>query len=116
MRTDISRFIRGMDRIHRRHKFALEAYGKAAGVKMNNFAKANHPWHNRTYNTQNTMGSQTDWTSPDHLKVSLTTGTHYSTYLEFKVFKHRGRLATWWPTVQRFKPEVLRGWAEAVSR
>lgn len=116
MRTDISDFVSKLTAAERRHHFALEAYGKAAGNKMNNYAKANHPWHNRSKNCQNGMQGVTEWQGPYRLKVGLFAREEYAWYLERRNFPHAGRLETWWPTIQRFKPEVLRGWAQAVSK
>lgn len=116
MRTDISNFVRTTAAIERRHAFAVEAYGKAAGNKMVAYAKRNHPWANRTHNAQNTITATTGWTGGNRLRVNLHSGVNYGVYLEYKTFKHKGRLSIWWPTVQRHKLEILRGWARAVSK
>lgn len=117
MRTDISRFLRATTQMEKRHALALETYARAAGNKMVAYAKRNYPWNrNRTHTARDGIGSSVHWIGANRLKLSLTSQADYGIHLELVTFKHKGRLSIWWPTVQRFTPEILRGWANAVKR
>lgn len=116
MRVDISGFIRQTTLIEQRNRYALEAYSKAAGNKMVKYAKQNKRWTDRTHRAKDGITTSTAWTSGTKLKLSLHSQAEYGIYLELVRFKHKGRLSIWWPTVQRFKPEILQGWANALSR
>lgn len=116
MRIDISDFLRQMSAIERRHAFALEAYGKAAGSKMVAQAKRDRPWTDRTRSAKDGIHFSAEWSQPTRLQVSLRSQMNYGIYLEYVNFKHKGRLSVWWPTVQRMSPEIIKGWANAVSK
>jgi len=117
VRTDISRFLQRTTELQRRHDFALEAYSRAAGNKMVAYAKRNYPWSRyRTHSARDGIGSSVHWTGQHRIKLSLTSQMSYGIYLEYVNFAHKGRLSIWWPTVERFAPEILRGWASAVSK
>lgn len=117
MRIDISDFIRKTTLIERRHHFALESYSRAAGNKMEAYAKKNYRWNPyRTHRARDGINSSVDWVNPTRLKLSLRSAADYGIYLEFVNFRHKGRLSIWWPTVQRFKPEILQGWANAINK
>jgi hypothetical protein len=115
MRTDISNFIRTMTAIEQRHAYALESYSKAAGNKMVAYARRNRPWKDRTYEAKFGIYQSTQWLS-ERMQISLHSAAEYGIYLEFVDFAHKGRLSIWWPTVQRMAPEIIRGWADAISR
>lgn len=116
MRTDISGFIKATNQIQQRNRFALQTYGRVAGNKMVAHAKRNYPWSpDRTHNARDGINSSTEWNG-DRLRIILRSQMHYGIYLEFVNFKHKGRLSIWWPTVQRFAPEILQGWADAINK
>lgn len=116
MRTDISGFIRQTTLIERRNYFALESYSRAAGNKMVVYAKKNKRWTDRTRRAKDGINSSVEWVNSTRLKLSLRSAADYGIYLEFVNFRHKGRLSIWWPTVQRFKPEILQGWANAINK
>lgn len=115
MRVDISRFIHTMTDIEKRHAYALESYSKAAGNKMVAYAKRNRPWADRSRAAKEGISASAQWMG-ERMKISLHSAMHYGIYLEFKQFTHKGRLSIWWPTVQRMSPEIIQGWANAISR
>lgn len=116
MRTDISGFLRQTDAIARRHAYALEVYGRAAGNKMVAYARQNRPWKDRSRSAKDGIHSDVQWTLPTRLTIRLKSQMSYGIYLEYVTFAHKGRLSIWWPTVQRMQPEILKGWADAVSK
>lgn len=115
LRFDAKQVLKRFSEIEQRQLFAIETYGKAAGNKMVADAKRHHPWTNRTAMAQNTIASHTKWHGAK-LRVNLTSGVHYGVHLEFKRFKHKGRLSIFFPTVKKFEPEVLKAWAERTKR
>jgi len=114
LRVDTSGFVRGMNQELQRRTYIAETYGKAAGNKMVAYAKRNHPWTNRTYMAQNTITSSAQWYG-HVLRIGLHSGVNYGVYLEFKRFKHKGRLSIFFPTVRAMTPEILAGWAERMK-
>lgn len=116
MRTDISHFVRRMAEIERRNAFALEVYSRSAGNKMVAFAKRNRPWQDRTRAAKDGITSSVQWVMPTRLRINLHSQRDYGVYLELVNFAHKGRLSIWWPTVQRFKPQILQGWADSINK
>jgi hypothetical protein len=114
LRFDYSDFNRKLSLIEQRQLFAIETYGKVAGNKMVAYAKRSHPWTNRTYMAQNTITTSQGWNG--HLyQIRLHGNMYYDVYLEFKVFRHKGRLSIWFPTVRKFTPEVIQAWADRMK-
>jgi hypothetical protein len=117
MRTDISRFLRATTQMEKRQAYALESYARVAGNKMVAYAQKNYPWDpNRTHTARDGIGSSVHWIGANRLKLSLTSQADYGIHLELVNFKHKGRLSIWEPTVKRHRTEILRGWANAVSK
>lgn len=114
LRVDPGNFLRGMSQVQQRQLFAIETYGKAVGNKMIAHVKKSHPWHNRTYSAERTATSSAEWHG-NVMRIALSSGVSYGVYLEFKRFKHVGNLAIYFPTVRKFAPEALAGWAERMK-
>lgn len=115
MRTDISGFARALEAREKRTMYAIEAYGQTAGNKLVAYAKRNKPWTDRTHTAKNTMRQTTGW-QDGRYRITLHGGVYYAVYLELKTFKHKGRLAILWPTVNKLGPEIVRAWAERIRR
>lgn len=110
MRTDTSAFRQALGAREKRALFAIQSYGQAAGNKMLAHAKRNKPWTDRTHSAKNTMRTTTGWEGARY-RVSLHGGVRYAVFLELKTFRHKGRLAILWPTVEKLGPEIIRAWA-----
>lgn len=113
---DASDFLKKMSAIKKKHRHAIETYGKAAGNKMVKYAKKNAPWTDRTHQARNSIRSDTEWNDRNKLKINLISGEDYGIYLEYVNFKHKGRLSIWWPTVNKHKEEILKGYAEIIKK
>lgn len=131
--VDTSGAERALTQIEQRTLFAVESYGKAAGTKMVAYARRNRPWRDRSRAARDSIGYQvlrgngqvasgvaggrimTRQIAVQGILVGLTAGPYYSLYLETLTFRHAGRLAIWWPTVQAMQPEILRAWADRVK-
>lgn len=114
LRTNPTAHLRRLTQIQQRQLYAIQAYGKVAGNKMVRYAKANRPWQDRTHMAKNAIATSTSWHS-GRLRVNLHSGMHYGIYLEFKRFKHKGRLSIWFPTVRKLSPEILAAWANRIK-
>jgi len=114
LRFDYSDFQRKLTAIQQRQLFAAEAYGKTVGNKMVAYAKRNHPWTNRTYTAEREITTSTRWQGRI-LQIRLHGNVHYHLYLEFKRFRHKGRLSIFFPTVRKIAPEAIQGWAERMK-
>lgn len=114
LRIDVSSHLKRLSQIQERQLYAIQAYGKAAGDKMVRYAKANRPWTDRTHMARNTINTSTSW-HHGRLRVNLHSGVEYGIYLEKRVYRYKGRLAIWQPTVNKLAPEILRAWAERMK-
>ena len=114
LRFDTSNFNSRLSAIEQRQLFAIETYGKASGNKMVAYAKKGHPWTNRTYFAERTITTSCGWQG-HRFQIRLHGGMSYDIYLEFKRFKHKGRLSIWFPTVRKFTPEILIAWADRMK-
>lgn len=115
LRTDVSRFLAGLQLNQRRLSFALESYGKAAGAKMVKYAKQNKPWENHTRDARDGIFYRAQWETATRLRLGLHSQMDYGIYLEFVNFAHKGRLSIWWPTINRHSSEIYQGWASAIN-
>lgn len=116
MTTDISNAQKRLALIRSRHKEQLKILADVQGKKMAAYAKANYKWRAHTHNASNSIGSNCVWRDSSKLRLSLTSGVNYGIYLEYVNFRHRGRLSIFWPTLNRYKPELLRQWRMALGR
>lgn len=142
---DIHDAVKGLaaasDKIHR----GIELYGNTAALKMEAYAKANAPWHNRTGNARDTLKGISGWgyvnaeiqlrdtersnEYGDIMEISsidnpnrtgygnlFTVGiTGNMEYSKWLELAHGKKYAILWPTVNALTAETLRGWAAMMN-
>lgn len=91
-----------------RRAYALEVLGRTAAARMENEAKATHPWTNRTYMAERSIMGRVERRG-DLVRITLSIGVRYGVYLELAM---RKRWAIVWPTIRKYTPEILRGVAK----
>ncbi|MCM0648634.1 hypothetical protein NBE98_09635 [Clostridium swellfunianum] len=91
---------------------ATQLYAESAAKKMEAFMKKKAPWTDRTALTRQGLNARVFRTSSGK-EIRLSSPTEQFKYLELA--NEKG-YAIAWPTIQRFKGEVIKGWAEMISR
>lgn len=77
--------------------------GQRVATELEQYAKDNHPWQNRTFETERTTEAIADWNG-DYVEIVLTTGTPYTKFLEL----YMGGRFTWLaPAMQAMAPRML---------
>lgn len=64
-----------------RFKAAIGLYADTASKKLENYAKVNKPWTNRTHDARNRLTGSWEWQG-DNVKMALSHGVEYGIYLE----------------------------------
>lgn len=108
-----------LDAFGRDVRAALGAYAVRAAADMEQYAKENRPWTDRTGNARRTLEgvfSSSSSPSPSPSGDSITVGVEghmpYSPILELG---YGGRFAILAPTVRHFAPDLLLGFADLVA-
>lgn len=58
---DVSDALKGLARANDKVHRGIDLYGRTAALKMEAYAKAHRPWHDRTGNAKNTMKGIAGW-------------------------------------------------------
>ena len=88
-----------------------QAYARIAGNQMLNDAKHNAKWTDRTGLSRQTMDMLVT-NIAGIITIQLRGNTPQFKYLEYTMEK---RFAILNPTIEKWAPQVLRGWAETIS-
>lgn len=59
--VDISNAVRGLEIANQKVRRGIALYGQTASLKMEAWAKANRPWHDRTGSARNTIKGISGW-------------------------------------------------------
>lgn len=78
---DVKEFNTNIKRFDDRMQAQLEVVGSTISKNMQTYAKANHPWTNRSYSAQNKLKGDYKVTEND-LDISIRHGVTYGYYLE----------------------------------
>ena len=78
---DTKEFDANIKRFDDRMQAQLQVVGSTISKNMQTYAKANHPWTNRTYSAQNKLKGKYKVTEND-LDISIAHGVDYGYYLE----------------------------------
>lgn len=78
---DVSEFNNNIQRFNNTMQAQLQVVGSTISRNMQTYAKANHPWTNRTYSAQNKLKGEYKLTDND-LDISIAHGVDYGYYLE----------------------------------
>lgn len=88
-----------------RSRAALGLFGDTSAKKLENEAKNNHPWTDRTYQARNRLKGDSEWLG-NILRISLGHGVDYGVYLELC---NEGKYAVIMPTINKMSPKIIRG-------
>ncbi len=101
-----------MNEINTKVDKASQLYAETSGKKMEADMKKNKPWEDKTGLTKQGLNAKIVKT-PSGRDIMLSSPTNQFKYLELA---HEKKYAIAWPTVQKWKGEVLSGWANVIAR
>ena len=84
---------------------ALGLYADTVAKKMENHAKSNKPWVDRTGRAKQSLNSSWKWVG-DVARVELSHGVHYGIYLEFC---NERKYSIIRPTIDYISPSAIKG-------
>lgn len=132
-RFNADELLRSLEAQNSRMKAALSIYANNASKKLENYAKQNKPWTNRTHDARNRLVGSYEWQGDNKLVLALSHGVEYGIYLEkgtsphtitgnpylywegashpVKVVNHPGSRAypIIMPTIQAVGPQIMAG-------
>ncbi|MBV1816857.1 hypothetical protein ACIR03_02725 [Clostridium cochlearium] len=104
-KIDIESVLNGLSEFEMKSKAAIGVYADTAGKKLEEHAKKNAPWTDRTGLARKTIEGGKEWDSEKCI-VYVAGNMEYSPYLELCNDK---RYATLKPAVDKLSPEILNG-------
>lgn len=111
IKMDISDFEKQMTKLEGKVLAGSKAFGKVASKKMEAYAKINAPWTDRTGNARQSIKGFSE-VSKTTIEIGVSGGMEYSPDLEFKYEK---KYAILYPTVQRHKNEIMKGFSNILK-
>lgn len=109
---DIGDVLKNMAVINDKVEKATHLYAETAGKKMEADAKRNAHWADRTGLTRQGLNAEVVKTTSG-TDIRISSPAYQFKYLELA---HEKKYAIAWPTVKKFKGEVLIGWANVISK
>lgn len=98
-------------KVEKKVRAAIGLYADTASKKMEGEAKKNAPWTDRTGNARNSIQGDFGWQG-NKAVITLSGNMDYSVWLELA---HGKKYAILKPTIDKFTPEILRGYQKVVG-
>ena len=102
---DASEMLKGLADAEVKTKAAIGLYADTSSKKMENHAKSNYNWTDRTFKASRTLYGKWYWNG-DKARIELGHGVDYGIYLEYCNEK---RYAIIKPTLDVMSPQILKG-------
>jgi len=112
LNLNINDVLRNMTVIEAKVERASQLYAETAGQKMEVDMKRNAKWSDRTGLTRQGLNAKVSKTVGGR-DIVLSSPTNHFKFLELA---HEKKYAIAWPTIQKWKGEVLSGWANMIAR
>ncbi|NOH14871.1 hypothetical protein [Clostridium cochlearium] len=109
---DIEDVLNGLSEFEMKSKVAIGVYADTAGKKLEEHAKKNGPWIDRTGLARKTIEGGKEWEG-DECIVYVAGNMEYSPFLELCNDK---QYATLKPAVDKLSPEILRGMSNLLGK
>lgn len=97
--------------VERKIKAGIALYGDTAAKKLENKAKQDRKWTDRTSHAKNSLQGSFGWQGKSGT-IALSGGMEYSVYLELAMGK---KYAVIVPTVQAMSKEILSGYKKVIG-
>ena len=98
--------IQGIKDIDQRVRLGSLLYAETAAQKLENHAKEDAPWTDRTGNSRQTI-DHAKFLEGNKIIIQIRGNTPHFKYLELAMEK---KYAILWPTIQKHKAEIIKGW------
>lgn len=82
-------------------------------ARMEDWAKANAPWTDRTGNARRGLTASANWEDYIHLVVKMSHTVDYGAMLELA---HNGNYAILGPAIDKYRDEFLREWENIITQ
>lgn len=113
-RYDDTELLKGLQTLQGRSDMAFLAYADTAALKLQNHAKVNAPWTDRTGMARRQLAAGVeDHTGRNLIRIYLAQGVNYGIWLELANEK---RFAIIQPTINLKSGEVMRGLQNLMER
>lgn len=109
---DLSELRNNLLALPERIEQAVEQYGETAAARLVSEARKNRPWTDRTGQARQRLSGRCERT-PGTLRIYLSHGVDYGTYLEFA---HEKQYAVVFPTLRAEAPGVMQGLRGLIDR
>lgn len=104
-KVDPSKLLKGIAEREIKTRAALGLYADTVSKKMENHAKTNYPWTNRTFQASRRLNGNWEWHG-NVARATISHGVEYGVWLEFCNEKKYAILK---PTVDYITPSAIRG-------
>lgn len=112
IRLDASQIIEALETTETKAQVAIKMYAQQGATKMQNYAKVNRPWTDRTGRARLSLVGFVE-TFKDKTRIYISHGVSYGIYLELA---HEKRFAILQKTVNAVSPEILEGFTDLIKR
>lgn len=112
MRIDSKGFKEGLERLSSKSDIAVKAYLNTAERKLENYAKQNAPWTDRSGRARLGLNSYTEKT-PFGYRLIIAHGVDYGIWLELA---HEKKYAILNETIQQNTNDIMKGFTKLIER
>lgn len=112
MRIDSKGLKEGLERLSSKSDIAVEAYLNTAERKLENYAKQNAPWTDRSGRARLGLNSYTEKT-PFGYRLIIAHGVDYGIWLELA---HEKKYAILNKTIQQNTNDIMKGFTKLIER
>ena len=109
---DINDMLHGLSEFSSKADAAIWQYVQTAALSMQNYAKQNRPWTDRTGAARQRL-TGTGYAVPTGYQIRLAHGVNYGIWLELA---HEKRYAIIEPTIQAKGPDVIDGFKNLIGK
>ncbi len=108
IKFDIDKALSGLDKISDQTNWSLKVLGEVAAKRMEEYAKDNANWTDRTGHARKSITGYCDQKG-NITAVGLSGGMEYSPYLELAMGK---KYAVLYPTILEYEQEIIKAFAD----
>ena len=112
MRIDSKGLKEGLERLSSKSDIAVKAYLNTAERKLENYAKQNAPWTDRSGRARLGLNSYTEKT-PFGYRLIIAHGVDYGIWLELA---HEKKYAILNETIQQHTNDIMKGFTKLIER
>lgn len=112
LQFDMTGLLNGLTEFSTKADMAMWMYTDTAALKVQNYAKRNRPWTDRTGDARKRLTGTPEATKTGY-RIKLAHGVDYGIWLELA---HEKRFAIIEPTIKAMGPEVIKGFEKLLEK